>query len=125
MYNNHIDTLLFCWKIHDVVDESKVSRISELTRKTNTYFTRAVRRNSKNDSPKYLPNTGTRHLPMSETAVDSRVAEEFDDPDIVLDLRKTDPIVELLRSFGKSWMHILMSLPYDRRHRDVLHMPVA
>ena len=143
MYGNHLGTLLFCWKVPDVVDESKVGRIfSELTRKTNTYSTRAVRGDFLNKYhgiakiPKMILRNIYRTLVQdcsAETTVDSRVAKailDFDDADIVLDLRKTNgrPNSGAFEQFWQeldAYFNELTLCVDDRRHGDVLHMPIA
>ena len=147
-YGASIGTLCFSWRVPDEIDQTKVSHtIAKITAKQKVYSTRAMKsdfldkygRLSKTPKAilrnmfKTLMEDGSASSCAAEKAVDDTVAQallDLDDPGIVLDLRAQNGDPKSTK-FDDFWQELSIFLEEgvlavdERRHSDVLHMPVA
>ena len=149
-YGNNIGTLVYAWKIpeDECVDNTIIAQVfAQLCSKQSLHSTRAMRRefldkyNHLAKISKMVPHNIYRTLLQdgsaaqysSEAAVDERVAKavlQLDDPQIVMDLRRMNgkPNSTIFNAF---WQELQLYLDQtnlavdERRHEDVLHMPLA
>ncbi len=146
-YGNNIGTLVYVWRIPEgeCVDDTIIAQVfARLCSKQSFYSTRAMRREFldkyshlakiskmvlRNIYRTLLQDSSSAQY-SSEAAVDERVAKavlQLDDPQMVMDLRRMNgkPI------FDAFWQELQLYLDEtnlavdERRHGDVLHMPLA
>ena len=149
-YGSNIGTLVYAWRIpeDESVDNTIIAQVfAQLCSKQSFYSTRAMRRDFLDKynhlakiSKMFLRNIYRTLLQdcsaaeySSEADVDERVAKavvELDDPDIVLDLRKLNGKPNSTM-FDEFWHELQLYMDEvnlavdERRHGDVLHMPLA
>ena len=145
-YGNALGTITYVWKTPDgPVDQTAVSHVfADLTMLQKKYSTRAMRQDflSKYSRLVKIPKCILRNVYRTllcdgstassgiEAEVDARVARailEVTDPEIILDLHKSNGKVNVSH-FDRFWEELQseISLAVDeRRHGDVLHMPFA
>ena len=148
-HGSSVGTMCFAWKINtDTVDQTAVSQtVSKLNSSQNVYAMRAMRKEflekynhlcttSKavlRSMYKSLVGDSSASSCATEKEVDDRVAQSvlgLDDPEIILDLRQLNGNPRST-NFDTFWEEVSSfleesSLAVDeRRHTDVLHMPVA
>lgn len=147
-YGSNLGTSFFLWKSPAEIDQTAVSRTMSRISAQHKFF--ATRSMCKDFFHKYcslcqVPKAVLRNMYKSlvedtsasscaaEKEVDDRIAQaalDLDDTDIILDLRKLNgnPQSSKFDDFWQALDEFLeesMLAVDDRRHRDILHMPVA
>ena len=147
-YGNRLGTLSFVWKVLDEADEIRHAQvILQVTEQCAMYSTREMKRdfidkyNSLVATPKSvlrcifndLTGDSSSAPTQAQKIIDEKVASAvltIGDPDILLDLRKLNgnPKATLFDDFWTELSLFLEELTPavdDRRHGEVLHMPIA
>ena len=146
-YGNNLGVVSFIWKIPHECDQTQIARlISKLNEKQYFFATRDMRRDfiDRYNQHVKIPQSVLRNIYRtltddasaavsgSQREIDERVEEalSMDDPDILLDLRKLNGNAKSSK-FDAFWDELATYIEElnpavdERRHSQVLHMPVA